>query len=338
MEAPVLNASGTILVYCPPSVSGNEWTVFESVKVLGKHAIIDQTNLKVLHLPEGLEKIEYRAIVDCGIRELTIPFSVKEVCKNAIFGCDMLETVTILNPDTIFADGAIRWCKKLENINWAGKIRYDQICHLKGEPFLIQHTEDPANLNHCSDLKFQNLIKRCSVGDSDAMQELSVFFEQWSNKENASPFYVRASNHWRYKAYCKGNKQAADWFNRFFSEHPWERLESIVFDNYCEGEINGTYLNDLGYAFFDPDEGYSIRLCEDYPELVIASAYDSWDSPDDGFGSETDYNWWFLDENMQQIPGTKCVNASFREMSSCGQFSEEEARAIEILKQAKSKL
>ncbi len=51
----------------------------------------------------------------------------------------------------------------------------------------------------------------------------------------------------------------------------------------------------------------------------------------DGFGAETYYNWWFLDENMQPIPGTKCVNASFRKMDK-DSFATEKARAIEILK------
>lgn len=95
--------------------------------------------------------------------------------------------------------------------------------------------------------------------------------------------------------------------------------------------IQGSVLNDQGYSFFEPYKIYTIWQ-SDYPGLMLAFTYDSEDSRDeDGFGAETYYNWWFLDEHLQQIPGTKCVNASFREMNF-EFFTKEITRAIETLK------
>lgn len=96
-------------------------------------------------------------------------------------------------------------------------------------------------------------------------------------------------------------------------------------------EYVGSLLNELGYALFEPDKEYTIWQ-SDYPDLFLAFTYDSEDSRDeDGFGAEIYYDWWFLDEHLQQIPGTKCVNASFREMKF-EFFTSELTRAIEILK------
>lgn len=96
-------------------------------------------------------------------------------------------------------------------------------------------------------------------------------------------------------------------------------------------DYEGSFLNELGYSFFEPGKEYTIWQ-SDYPGLFLAFTYDSEDSRDeDGFGAEIYYDWWFLDENMQQIPGTKCVNASLREME-WEHFLNEKARAIELLK------
>ena len=96
-------------------------------------------------------------------------------------------------------------------------------------------------------------------------------------------------------------------------------------------EYEGSLLNDLGYTFFEPGKEYTIWQ-SDYPGLYLVFTYDSEDSRDeDGFGAEIYYDWWFLDEHLQQIPGTQCVNAAFREIRF-SRFISEKARAIELLK------
>ena len=340
LTAPVLNASGTILVFCPAAVSGKEWSVPETVKTIAWQAFIENKDLEILHLPEGLEKIEGMALIECGIREITIPHSVREVEARAFSRCERLEKVTILNPETKVGNGAFSGCANIREIAYANLTESDRIFHLKGQPFLIQHLEDPANLNHRAEPEFRRLTARCSGGSAPAMYLLSEWFEKWSRKPGASPFYNRAANYWRYRAYRRGNEQAKEWFTRFFAEHPGETLESILFESsdhragFYNFSVPGNILNDLGYSFFDPGRDYEIKQFEG-EELVIAGAFESWDPPDeDGFGAEDNYDWWFLDGNMQPICGVNKVNATVGETSGPW-FMETRAQAIKILKERK---
>lgn len=341
LEAPVLNTSGTILVFCPEAVSGKEWTVPDTVKIISWQAFIKNRELEILHLPEGLEKIEKMAFIECGLRRITIPRSVREIGEEAFYNCEQLEEVNILNPETKIGPGVFAECKNIKKINYGNLKESDRIFHLKGEPFLIQHVENPANLGHASNPEFKRLAALCAQGDADAMSALADWFEQWSHKPDASPFYIRAANYWRYRAYRGGNAGAAEWFERYFAEHPGQHLESVLSENsnhrigYYSHSVPGRILNDLGFDFFDPEKQYEIKQLEG-EDLVEASAFESYEGPDeDGFGAEYYYDWWFLDENMQPIPGIQRVNAMVREISG-SYFQKTRGRAIEILRKRRN--
>lgn len=338
LEAPVLNASGTILVFCPSSVSGREWSVPDTVKTIAWQAFIENQELEVLRLPEGLERIERMAFIECGMRKITIPYSVREIGAEAFYRCERLEKAVILNPKTKIGAGAFSGCGNLKEIVYAKLSESDRIFHLKGQPFLIQHLEDPANLNHREDPEFARLTAGCANGDADAMYALAEWFGRWARMPGASSFYIRAANYWRYRSYRKGNEKAVKWFQRFFAEHPGEQLESILFESsdhraeYYSYSIPGKMLNDLGFAFFSPGRNYEIKQFEG-EDLVTASAFESHEPPDeDGFGAEDNYDWWFLDENMQPIPGVESVNATMRE-TDWSFFTDVRDRAVKILRQ-----
>ncbi len=340
LSAPVLNASGTILIFCPESVSGKEWSVPDTVKTISWQAFIKNKDLEILHLPEGLEKIEHMAFIECGLTEITIPFSVREIDSEAFYCCENLKKITILNPDTKLGSRAFRGCENVKEINYAGLSKSDKIFHLMGEPFLLQHTNYLSNLNHIKNTDFLRLAKKCALGDTNAMYAMALFFEEWSHISGASPFYIRAANYWRYRAYCRGHEDALKWFTRFFAEHPGEHLESILSENsdhranYYTYSISGRMLNELGYFFFEPEKDYEIKQSEG-EDLVIASAFESYEPPDDdGFGAEYNYDWWFLDENMQPIPGIRRLNATVREIR-LPFFTDMKDKAIRILKERK---
>ena len=341
LAAPVTNASGDLLVFCPESVSGKEWTVPSTVKTIATQAFFEHEELEALRLPDGLEKIERMAFIKCGIREIVFPRSVREIGNEAFWRCEQLEKVVIPNPETKVAFNAFGGCVNLRVIEYDDLNATDRIFHLKGQPFLIRRLEDHANLRHRTDPEFVRLTARCAQGDGDAMEELANWFEKLSRLPEASRFYLRASNYWRYRAYVTGNDEASDWFTRYFLSHPGEPLESILNES-CDHNagwytysVPGGLLNDLGYSFFDPQREYEIKSFEE-DDVVEVSAYESSDDPDeDGFGAEDYYDWWFLDENMQEIPGVKSVNASMRERDYLNDFKNERSKAEAILKQRK---
>lgn len=211
--------------------------------------------------------------------------------------------------------------------------------NLTKKTFLVQHIETPANFNHANDKKFKQLTAECAKGNADAMYALADWFEKMSHRWFASKFYVRAANYWRYRAFLKGQKYAVLWFERYFAEHPDEQLESIISESSdhrgkydYHHDIPGKLLNDLGFDFFDPNRKYDIRKLE-HEDIVEVSAFASYEGPDeDGFGDEWNYDWWFLDENMQPIPGIKKLYGEVKEIDD-DQFRQARAKAAQIIKQ-----
>ncbi len=340
LNTPVMNASGTILVFCPECVSAKEWYVPDTVRTISRQAFIEHKALETLHLPEGLEVIENMAFIRCGFREIIIPDSVLEIGESAFRDCEQLETVIILNPNTKVSANAFSGCKGIKEIRYANITDSDKLFHLRGEPFLIRHLEDSANLHHDVTQKFKFLADRCAEGEPEAMYEMAVFFEGYAQEKNASAFYYRAANYWRYRAYCSGNAEAEDWFRHFFTEHPGEHLESVLSENsecqfdFYSFSIPGKMLNDLGFAFFDSKREYEIKQFED-DGLIEASSFSGYESADkDGFGAEYNYEWWFLDENMKLIPGVRSLTAEIRERNDSF-FQKERNKAIEIIQKRK---
>ena len=161
-----------------------------------------------LHLNEHLEIIKTMSFVNSKFQEVIVPYSVTEIQERAFRWCHRLKKVTILNQDTKVAIGAFYECRNIEEIIYGNCNASDKLFHLIGKPFLVQHVEISANLNHTLCYTFTQLTTLCAQGNSNAMFILANWFERWSNKSNASLFYIRAANYWRYRAYRKGNKEA----------------------------------------------------------------------------------------------------------------------------------
>lgn len=295
-------------------------TIPGTVKTITAGTFAGCEKLTDVHLSEGLEKIESAAFGSCAIREIAVPSTVREICTDAFNNCRRLKKVTLSSSSTQIDFKAFSFCEKLTDLSVHGTpIETDRFFHAKGLPFLIQHLEDPANLDHKASARFAHLTEKCAKGDAAAMNELAKWFERIAHKPGASAFYLRAAGYWRYRAYERGNPQAVQWFSRFFKAHPGERLESILPEcrdhnrNVSTHSLSGSMLNDLGYPFFHPKEEYEIKQFLG-KNLVTVSSYDGWDGPDeDGYGGEDSFTYWFLDENLQPIPGIRCVTASYRE-------------------------
>lgn len=263
-------------------------------------------------MPEGLKIIGKSAFRVSSLKEITIPYSTQIVEDKAFWLCKHLAKVNMLNPETKLGVSVFYECENIKKSQCGDLISSEKHFHLMGKPFLRQCTNSSANYNHTKDAEFKELAALCAKGNADAMNAFAEYFEKRYHKWFASKFYVRAANYWRYRAYRKGHKDSIAWFNRYFAKHPGKQLESILSES-CNHrgtydyhhDISGKILNDLGFDFFSPDRKYDIRKYDSEDIIEVSSFADYEGSDSDGFGDEWNYEWWFLDENMQPIPEIK---------------------------------
>lgn len=316
MDAPVMNVSGTRLVCVSENLAGKSYAVPEGTEVIGPHAFNLQAGLAEVRFPDSLRRIEDWAFTNCGLREIVIPTSVKYVGSNAFHNCEALERVTILNPRAAVRPGAFSGCRLLKEIQWAGNRTAVDYCHLLGAPFMgVVGRAPAANLPHTGKARFKRLSRLCAEGRADSMEALAEWFEAWSQKPDASQFYRLAANFWHFRAYAKRQPQAVEWMEAWMEEHPNERLPSLLHEDIytrtgvVAGSANGQMLNDLGFSLFDPERSYSLQSIPGKGVIEVKS-YESEDGPDeDGFGREDYYDRWYLDENLQPIPGIKMMHS-----------------------------
>ena len=334
LSRPVTNVSGTMLIHCPADVAGSEWTVPEGVRVIGAKAFGGQGQLAAIRLPEGLEEIRYGAFSGCALTQAEIPASVRRIGRAAFASCKRLEKMTLLGADTQVENSAIYGCTALKEIAWSRPLDPDEKLHLMGLPFLDAAKWDDPNLDHASDSMFSALTSRCATGDARAMYELSRWFDALAERPEASPFYRRAANYWRYRAHSRGVPEARAWFRTWFDENPDARPESVLPEapEWMSFARSGKSLNAVGFSFFDPERFFLIDHVFGAPLLEV-SAYESSEGPDeDGFGREECYDWWYLDGNMQPLPGIERLNAAHWKRRTSTRFPQTIKRAKEILR------
>ncbi len=309
-----------------------------TVKRIGSRAFSGCSRLRsvVFEVGDPL-RIESMAFMGCGIKKLVIPGSVSFIGEEAFRMCDGLEQVTIMSPLTGIEAGAFGKCPKLKSIDWRGNKRPDRMLQIKGITFMEAAKEIPEIPDHGSDPVFKELSEKCGAGDPGAMYAMSEYFLKQSELKESSLFYERASNFWRYRAFLKGDRFAAEWFKAWFKAHPDGRLPSLLPENsndsmyYFSFSVSGRMLNALGFAFFDADRDYELKH-KDGEELVEAGTFDSYEGPDeDGFGAETLYRWYFLDWNMQRVEGVESISCEIRDYGG-GEFHEARQKALRIIK------
>lgn len=177
---------------------------------------------------------------------------------------------------------------------------------------LYCHTAGAANLNHGADPQFHQLAAQCAAGDAAAMWALGSWFDTWAQNPSAGPFYRRAANYWRVCACRRGHAQAEAWYAAATGSPHGQPPETALFerddpDGLCRRAIPGKLLGDLGYAFFKPEREYEIRRLEEDGLVEARSFADYQPSEIDGApGCYYEY-LWFLDGNMQPIPGVEGI-------------------------------
>lgn len=183
------------------------------------------------------------------------------------------------------------------------ELRIDEQLHMRGLTFLHRIRVEAPEKPHWKSAKFRKLAKHCSAGNADAMWVLGNYFVSLGTQ----PFYECAANFWRYRAYQKRHAEAEQWFLQWVADHPGKTMPSVMPET-ISGYFSGKTLNALGFLFFDPRRSYSISQADSDDVVEVSSWSSTEDADSDGFGMEECYDWWYLDENLNALPGTGYIH------------------------------
>lgn len=166
--------------------------------------------------------------------------------------------------------------------------------------------------------KLQYLAAACGKGDATAMLELSEYLRKTMPEDEG------AANMWLLRAAVYGNTAAQERVqdeikqNPYFLKNtpiPYEFLIPGRRASWHSGSYPGYRLNAMGLLAFQPEGTYLLAGLNKYRTMLIWQEV-GYDPPDeDGFGEETYYNMFYLDEFFQPIPGVPAVdNVSTRDI------------------------
>lgn len=301
-QEPVFSESGNVLYRYPEVPGEKKCTVPDRIKRIQAGAFLYREDLEEVVLPEGLEYIHSRSFLGTGIRKLTIPASVKCVETRSFWSCKALEEVVLLCDSKALGTATFFDCPDIKLVTPGQVLDFEEVRRIRGLSILtVNYRLAVPKLDFWADSKFASLARRCATGDTDAMMEFASYYETLGSEE----FYQSAANFWRFRAYLYGNQKAAQWKKDYLWDKP-ESLIPVAMDPRLSGE-NGDKLRALGFEFFDPGRGYSI-MRKDENGVVEVSSWCGTEGPDeDGFGMEELYDYWFLDEFLNPIPGIKMI-------------------------------
>jgi len=330
LTEPVYSRSGTILHHYAGKGGETSFTLPPQVKVLGEGAFFKSGALEEVILSEGLQSIRSRAFLETGVKRVIIPSSVSSIGDRAFWNCPELELVDFRCGDKAINRQAFHACPKLKILIDRQEASFEQELRLKGDSLLgLPRRLAVPEGDFWKKSSFCELAQRCAGGNVDAMMEFAEYFESLG----ADEFFVRAANFWRYRACLYGSPQAMEWKDAWLRERPREKIPSVITEK-LNGSAMGEKFRALGFLFFEPDREYSL-MGKDQNGIVEVSSWCGEEGPDeDGFGREELYDWWYLDEHLNPIPGVKMIHSHSRHDRSAfqGTFDRQYEAALSGIK------
>lgn len=305
LKLPVLNASGTEYIYCPPKLGEKKVTIPHGVRIIQRQAFDDFSALEEVILPNTLERIEWSAFQYTSLKRVTLPESVKYVSGSSFYGCGSLERVDIRCDSTAIQPFAFAECPCLR-LPYASPSQYIECMRMQGKSlFRFPETRELPGDGHEADPIFLECAAGCLMGKQEAMEQMADYFH--GKQEDGHPFYLLAEHFWRMRLYYLGNQKAKQWFFDWITAHPDTQIEVAASVPIPRGD--GAVLHALGFLFFDPHRYYYVQNPDDCGIVEVSAYAGSSDPDDDGFGSENYYDWWYMTENLAMVPGSGCVHS-----------------------------
>ena len=113
----LFNKDKSILCAYPAGKQTSEYTIPESVHIIGDYAFIDSENLVTINIPESVTNIGYCTFRYCTkLENINIPSGVTMIKAYVFEGCENLKSITL--PDGVTSIGyyTFGFCSKLESI------------------------------------------------------------------------------------------------------------------------------------------------------------------------------------------------------------------------------
>ena len=292
LTQPVYSPDGKVLIYYPQMSSNAEYSVPEGVEEIGVRAFNDVKQLKKVLLPRSLKRIRTMAFIECGFTEIALPKGVA-IENSAFSGFEHL----------------IRFRFEEELDVLEERMESSRISDI---PFLASCWMKLPKCAHWKEEDFRALAQQCAAGDAGAMDRMGDDFLARAKKaesEEDAAFFNCAMHFWRTRAYRYGSTAARQYLTRWCQANPDARMASLGLDEQLYGSEDGESLNALGFLFFEPDKTYNLAGL-DAQGVVEVCAWEGEDAPDeDGFGSESYYDWWYLDEFLTLPEGAGCLHS-----------------------------
>lgn len=168
------------------------------------------------------------------------------------------------------------------------------------------------NLNPEVDAKVRELAKNCGKGDADAMMALSEYLHARIPEE------ISAINMWLLRAAIYGNVEAQKRVREAIKQNPrFLEMSLIPYEHFIPdrhvnwhiGDYSGQHLNTAGLLAFQPKESYYIAGIDNHRAMLIWREADYEPADEDGFGAETYYDMFYLDEFFRPIPNVPVVKS-----------------------------
>lgn len=299
-QEPALNTSGDVLYRCPEISGRKKYTVPGQIRRIQSGAFLYLEELEEVILPEGLERIHTRSFLGTGVRKLILPASIQCVESRSFWGCKYLEEVVILCDRKALNTAAFIDCPNIKLVTPGQSLDFEEERRIRGLSIMTMNYKlEIPKRDFWEDPVFAALARRCAAGDTDAMMDFADYYETMGSGE----FYTSAANFWRYRAYLYGNQKAIQWRTDWLRDKPGT-LIPVALNPHLSG-ADGVKLRALGFEFFDPERAYSIGP-KDKNGVVNVNSWCGTEGPDeDGFGMEELYDFWFMDEFLNPIPGSK---------------------------------
>lgn len=316
----------------------------ESLRKIGSFAFKGCYNLEDMAIPAGVTEIGYGAFEHCRLRSVVLPEKLQVLDARAFCECESLESVVLPAALSKISYDAFLACtslKRLELPEMLLEIGASAFCDCRALTDVLL----PGGLRKINKNAFSGCKSICQITIPEGVLEIPegtfsgctqlrrVVLPQGVTRINRYAFdgcenleYVECTDPDRFKNALIGTP--------FWRKYRPGTVLPVRLPLDLVGYRSGELLRQRGYTFFDPKRSYTI---EKPGEDGVVEVH-SWSSEDpadeDGYGEEDYYDWWYLDEALQEIPGVSMIpdRSYFEKRNNWQRFAEERGKAAEEIR------